>query len=93
MTRVGQDLGTKRSKGQGDLKGCGPFPAGHSLIPVYCCQAQTWVHSHCHFLFTAGNRHSSFPHETVHHFHVGLLISKVSWEPFLASKQAACGTD
>lgn len=61
MTRVGQDLGTKRPKGQGDLKGCGPFPDSHPLTPAYCCQAQAWAHSHCHFLVTAGDRYSGLP--------------------------------
>lgn len=59
--RIGQNLRTKRPKGRGDLKGCGPFPASDPLTLAYCCQAQTWGHSHCHFLFTTGNRHSGFP--------------------------------
>lgn len=89
MTRVGQDLGTKRPEGQSDLMGVAlpsQLPSdSSSLLPSLHVGPQSLS------LLVYCRKHTLASPGTVHHFHVGLLISKTSWEPFLGSTLLDCG--
>lgn len=89
MTRVGQDLGTKRPEGQSDLTGVAlpsqPPSDSSSLLPSPHVGPQSLS------LLVYRRKHTLASPGTVHCFHVGLLIPKTSWEPFLGSTLLACG--